>query len=280
MRIDYLSSDILLFRGDSLAALATAFIDGERVLLVDALASRYDAIEMRDYLETTLNKKVSRIVLTREAGHDAGLALFPHAALSRGAAAAGLLQWGRHALDIFALPGVRNGALAIDVPGADMLLAGDAVVGNLAPLGGASPQQADALLAALQARGRAIVIPRNGGALCGKALTNARGYLDRLGAAVAAARARAVDPGAEIDAEIGAAIGAIELERLLAAGEHASALERYVHRDNLRLARERRWFPARQAAAAPPQRNSLQACCETVASVLTAMLGRLAERGV
>ena len=35
MRIDYLSSDILLFRGDSQAALATAFFDGKRALLVD-----------------------------------------------------------------------------------------------------------------------------------------------------------------------------------------------------------------------------------------------------
>ncbi|UUZ51342.1 hypothetical protein LP420_18890 [Massilia sp. B-10] len=64
MRIDYLSSDILLFRGDSLAALATAFIDGERVLLVDALASQFDALDMRDYLENTLRKQVAQIVLT------------------------------------------------------------------------------------------------------------------------------------------------------------------------------------------------------------------------
>lgn len=272
MRIDYLSSDILLFRGDSLAALATAFIDGERVLLVDALASQYDALDMRDYLETTLGKQVMHIVLTGAGSHDAGLALFPNAAVSRGAAAAGTLQWGRHALELFPLPGVRADALGIDVPGSDLLFVGDAVVGNIAPLGAASPEQADALLAALQERGRGLLIPRSGGALCGRALANARRYLENLGAAVAAARS-AGDPGGA-----GAAMMRIAPDQLLVPGEHPGALERHWHRDNLRQASERGWFPAAQAARAQVPRSCLQACRATFASVLTAMLGRLSER--
>ena len=274
MRIDYLSSDILLFRGDSLAALATAFIDDQRVLLVDALASQYDAIEMRDYLETTLGKKVVHIVLTRAGSHEAGLALFPDAAVSRGAAAAGKLQWGRHALDIFPIPSVRGDALGIDVPGSDMLFVGDAVVGNLAPLGASTPEQADALLASLQERGRGIVVPRNSGAVCGRALANARQYLRNLREEVGALRARTAPDGLD------AAIGKVEVDRLLAPGEHASALERHWHRDNLRVAAERGLFPAPPQAAAAAQRSCVQVCRDTVASVLTAMLGRLAERGV
>ena len=140
MRIDYHSSDILQYRGDSLAALATAFIDGERVLLVDALASQYDAIKMRDYLQTTHRKQVARIILTRPASHDAGVAVFPAADVG---ATEGRLQWGRHRLEVLALGG---GALAVDAPDADMLFVGDAVVGNVAALGAALPQQSDALL--------------------------------------------------------------------------------------------------------------------------------------
>src|SRR3954469_18634508 len=101
MRIDYLSPDILSFRGDSLAALATAFIDGKRVLLVDALASEYDAIEMRDYLERDLGLRIERIILSHAAqGHAAGLHLFrgAHITLAHelGYMAEEDLAWGRH----------------------------------------------------------------------------------------------------------------------------------------------------------------------------------------
>lgn len=272
MRIDYLSSDILLFRGDSLAALATAFIHGNEVLLVDALASQYDAIDMRDYLETTLHKRVVRIVLTRAGSHDAALALFPDAEVISGAARAGALRFGRHALDVFAIPSVGGDALGVDVAGADMLFVGDAIIGNIATLGAATPDQADALLASLQERGRGIVVPRNQGAVCGRALANARTYLAGLRQQVGAARAAHADPAA--------AIGAIELDGLLAAGEHATPLERHWHRDNLRQVGARGLFPALAQAPAGAARSRTQACCETIKSVLTAMLGRLAERGV
>src|SRR4051812_47603767 len=118
MRIDYLRSDILLFRGDSLAALATAFIDGERVLLVDALASQFDAIDMRDYLEGTLGKRVERIVLTDAGGgHAAALAMFPAAQITRAPDAPGSIAWGSHTLALHP----AAGGLHIDVPDADLL---------------------------------------------------------------------------------------------------------------------------------------------------------------
>lgn len=271
MRIDYLSSDILLFRGDSLAALATAFVDGSKVLLIDGLASQYDAIEMRDYLETALGKRVERIVLTRSGRHDAALALFPDAEVSSGAAAAGTLLFGRHALELFAIPSVHGDALGIDVPASDMLFVGDAIIGNIAALGTATPEQADCVLAALEERGRGIVVPQHQGAVCGRALANARAYLDRLRRQAGTARTAASGD---------AAIAAIALEQVLAAGEHASPLERHWHRDNLRQVVSRGLFPALPHAAPAARRSRTQACCDTVMSVLTAMLGRLGERGV
>ena len=269
MRIDYLSSDILLFRGDSQAALATAFFDGERALLVDGLASQYDAIDLRDYLETTLGKRVERIVLTDPDGsHAAALALFPQAQLLREPAQ---VAWGRHTLELFTLPGARCGALAVDVPAAGLLFVADSIVGNVAVLGGLTPEQADDTLARLQERASVRVVPRHVGAACGRALGNARAYLARLRERVQALR------GAHGAGQAAQAIAAIALDDLLVPGEFATPLERHWHADNLHQVVARGLFPA-PAQTAKSARSRSQACCETLASVLKAMLGRLAER--
>jgi len=272
MRIDYLSSDILLFRGDSMAALATAFIDGERVLLIDALASQFDAIDMRDYLADTLHKRVEQIVLTDAAGgHPAALAMFPGAAIVRAAGAPASIAWGRHTL---ALHPAQGGGLHIDAPEADLLFVGDSVVGNIAVLGGATPEQADQTLMQLLDRGRTRVVPRTMGAACNRSLGNARAYLAQLRASVLALR-NTLPPE-----EAGAAIAAIALDACMAKGEWATPLERHWHADNLRRIVASGTFAASAPAAKPAPRSRTQACRDTVASVLTAMLGRLAELGV
>lgn len=272
MRIDYLSSDILLFRGDSMAALATAFIDGERVLLVDALASRHDALELRDYLENSLHKRVEAIVLSyADGGHRAALELFPGARLWTYEHAPATLAWGAHTLQL-AL-GAAPRQLAIEAASAGLVFAADGMVGNVALLGQLSAEQADRSLAQLQALASERVVPRQGSVEPAQALEHARTYLARLGTEVSALRS-ALGP---VDA--GAAIRGISLAGLLPAGVQPTPLERHWHRDNLRRIVERGLFPALQHAA--PLRASLgQACCNTIASVLTSMLGRLAERGV
>lgn len=276
MRIDYLTSDIILFRGDSLAALATAFIDGERVLLVDGLASQYDAIEMRDFLENSLHKRVERIVLTDGSGaHAAAVALFPGAELITGAERAVSLTWGRHILDMFQAPGAGQAALAIDVPSADLLFVTDSIVGNIASIGSLTPEQADDALVRLQERGRSQLVPRYAGAACGRALGNARAYLARLGDRVMELRASLAPQSA---AE---AIARIAIDDCLVEGEFATPLERHWHANNLKRIAERQLFPAAATrGATKPVRSRTQACCDTITSVLTAMLGRLAERGV
>jgi len=274
MRIDYLTSDIILFRGDSLAALATAFIDGERVLLVDGLASQYDAIEMRDFLENTLHKRVERIVLTDGGGaHAAAVALFPGVELIKSTDRAVSLAWGRHILDMFQAPGAGQGVLAIDVPSADLLFVADSIVGNIATLGSLTPEQADDALVRLQERGRGQVVPRYAGAACGRALGNARAYLARL-------EERVVQLRTSLAAESAVqAIARIAIDDCLVDGEFATPLERHWHANNLKQIAERQLFPAAATqGAAKPVRSRTQACCDTITSVLTAMLGRLAER--
>jgi len=274
MRIDYLTSDIILFRGDSLAALATAFIDGERVLLVDGLASQYDAIEMRDFLENTLHKRVERIVLTDGGGaHAAAVALFPGVELIKSTGRPVSLAWGRHILDMFQAPGAGQGVLAIDVPSADLLFVADSIVGNIATLGSLTPEQADDALVRLQERGRGQVVPRYAGAACGRALGNARAYLARLEERVVQLRT-SLAPESAVQA-----IARIAIDDCLVDGEFATPLERHWHANNLKQIAERQLFPAAATqGAAKPVRSRTQACCDTIGSVLTAMLGRLAER--
>ncbi|MES2322124.1 MAG: MBL fold metallo-hydrolase [Pseudomonadota bacterium] len=270
MRIDYLSSDILLFRGDSLAALATAFIDGDRVLLVDALASEYDAIDMRDYLESCKGKRVERIVLTHADGaHSAGIKLFPGADVLDLPAQPHTLHWGRHTLALFPV----GGALAVDVPTADLLLTAGAVAGNVAVLGAAWPQQAADAAKRLQQRGRTRIVPRNGGAESAVALVHAQAYLLGLQTEVEKVRNTLAPEDAA------GAIAAIGLDALLPGKVQATPLERYWHRDNLRRVNERQLFPA-TLQRAPQPAGLARKCRDTVMSVLTGMMRGLAERGV
>lgn len=43
MRIQELATDVVMFFGDDVESVATAFLDGERALLVDSLGSEADA---------------------------------------------------------------------------------------------------------------------------------------------------------------------------------------------------------------------------------------------
>jgi glyoxylase-like metal-dependent hydrolase (beta-lactamase superfamily II) len=270
MRIDYLASDILLFHGDSLSSLATAFIDGPRVLLVDALASVDDAQAMRAYLEDELGKRVEMLVLTHaEADHTAGVMLFPQAEVI---VQPRTLQWGRHALDIFSNPGQTADTLGIEVAGADLLFVADNIVGNIAYLGAAAPEAVDAALLRLQARGRSRIVPGHMGVQDASALANARHYLARLRERVGALRAKLGEQAAS------KAISEIDIEELLAPRVHASRFERHWHKQNLARVNERALFPAAPAAA-----RGASLCrrgCETVLGTLRQMLGGLARQGL
>jgi hypothetical protein len=123
-------------------------------------------------------------------------------------------------------------------------------------------------------RGRARVVPRAMGAACNRALGNARAYLAQLRAQVLELRHTLAPEQAAL------AIGRIGIEHCMAKGEWATPLERHWHADNLKRIVAAGWFPASVPAGKAAARSRTQACCDTVASVLTAMLGRLVERGV
>jgi cyclase len=301
MRIDYLASDILLFHGDSLSSLATAFIDGPRVLLVDALASTDDAQAMRDYLEGELGKRVDVLVLTHcHADHMAGVMLFPQAEViaqrlfnttfmaqqPRPDSAAlptnvidqsMTVQWGRHTLEIFHNPGQTVDMLGIDVPSADLLFVADHIVGNIAYVGAAAPELIDDALVRLQARGRSRILPGHMGLQDACALSNARHYLARLRERVSVLRAALGEAAAR------KAIAGIHVDELLAPRVHASRFERHWHQQNLARVNERALFPAAPDQASAPAARGASLCqrgCETVMGMLRHMLGGMARQGL
>lgn len=276
MRIDYLSSDILVFRGDSLAAVATAFVDGKRVLLIDALASEYDAIEVRDYLERDRGLQIDTVLLTHAGqGHDAGLHVFRGARIEVASAASPSLDWGRHRLDFFPTPGASSRSLAVHVASAELLFVGARIVGAIALIGAASPEQADSALAQLQQRGAQRIVPAYLGVQDGGTLEHAREYLRKL--AVQVKRARAAHAGGSLHA----AIAAIPIEACLADGVYAGALERHWHRDNLKQIAGRDLFAVPVEQVRAPQRSFAVFIRRTgLVPMLMCMLGRLGRSGV
>jgi glyoxylase-like metal-dependent hydrolase (beta-lactamase superfamily II) len=138
---------------------------------------------------------------------------------------------GRCTLDIFHNPGHTMSTLSIDVPEADLVIAGDNVVGNIAYFSYSTPDMAGHALRRLQQRGRSRLVSSHLGVRGGEALGNAVVCLDRLKSNVRSAwRA----------AEGGDAVLRIPLDACLGAGLKASQCEELYHRRNLESVVDRR----------------------------------------
>jgi glyoxylase-like metal-dependent hydrolase (beta-lactamase superfamily II) len=261
MQIVEVERDVLTFRGDAYESVATAFVRGDEVLLVDALASSADAATLREHLESVLGKTVRVIVVTHYmSDHVAGLRFFPEAEIlahryfmhtflsQRGRSAEDdeafvrptilvdgslALEWGRHSLELFHNPGKTLCTLCIDVPGCDLLFASDNLVGNIVYLSSAAPEMLDCALERLERRRRGRVIGGHIGVLDGTAVRNARFYLARLRERVQQVRDSGSAPHA---------VKQIKVQDCLAPGVEPIPFEREWHDRNLDVVVERRLF--------------------------------------
>ena len=243
--------DLFVFRGDAFQSIATAFLDGDRALLVDTLATRADAHSMGQYLSDRLKARVHAVVMTHYmSDHMGGLVLFsdaqviahrfhrftylsqrertaeddrnfrpPNVEVDRELA----LTWGRFKLTVTHNPGKTLCALVVDDKEDDLLACGDAIVGNIAYLSSSAPELIDAALVRLQKFGRSRIIPGHMGIHPFAALANARLYLSRLRDAVQA-RGDSME-----------AIRSIDIRECLADGVTATAFEQEWHGRNLDL---------------------------------------------
>ena len=251
MRVEQLDSDVMMFVGEAFESVATAFIDGGNVLLVDALGSEEDACWLRDVLCGQMGKTVRLVVATHfMSDHIAGLMRFPealvmahrhhrHAFLSQNRPVAAFyrepdlildnmaLRWGAHQLRFLYNPGKTMDHFSVDVPTADLACVGDNIVGNIVYLSRADPALQRAAIGRIRQFGRRKIVGGHMGAFDASVLDNALHYLARLQDAVVRIRTQA--PAAEVPARI----AAIRIEDCLAPQVVPSAFERHWHGNNL-----------------------------------------------
>jgi cyclase len=253
--------DILVFRGDAYQSVATAFLDGDKALLVDTLATRAEARAMDRYLRERFKVQVHAVIMTHYmSDHMGGLALYrnaqiiahrfhrftylsqrertseddlnfvvPTVEIDRELA----LTWGRFKLEIVHNPGKTTCALIVDDEEDDLLLCGDAIVGNIAYISSSAPELVDTALIRLQRFGRSRVIPGHMGIQPSCAISNARVYLSRLRLAVETL-------GDAVEHEV--AVRSIDIRDCLAEGLTASDFELEWHGRNLDLIVNRQLF--------------------------------------
>jgi cyclase len=254
VRVEELCADVLMFVGDAYESVATAFIDGDDVLLIDALASAEDAAWLRRVLCDELRKTVRALAVTHfMSDHLAGLMHFPqvltiaqrhyrHTFLAQNLPVNSLyrepqvvfdstmtLRWGRHELCFLHNPGKTMDHVSVDVASADLVCAGDNIVGNIVYLSKADPAAIRTAIGRIRQLGRRTVIGGHMGRFPSSALDNAVRYLDRLRDAVIRIRAHAAPH------EVEERVASIRIEECLAPQIEPTAFEREWHRRNLEV---------------------------------------------
>ncbi|NZA26516.1 MBL fold metallo-hydrolase [Luteimonas sp. SJ-92] len=257
MRVEELGSNALMFVGDVHESVATAFLDGDDVLLVDALGSMEDAHWLHHVLCRDMGKTVRIVAATHfMSDHIAGLSLFPealtianrhhrHAFLSQNKPVDAFyrepqvvfdggmtLRWGQNELRFLHNPGKTMDHVSVDVPTADLVCAGDNIVGNIVYLSKADPAQIRTAIDRMRQFGRRTVIGGHMGRFPSAVLDNAIHYLDRLQAAVIRIRADAIRADATPHA-VHERIAAIPIEACLAPRVEPTGFEREWHQHNL-----------------------------------------------
>jgi len=225
------------------------------------MASRQDAEVLRGKIEVEFKKQVRFIIATHYfSDHLAALKLFPKAEIithqnymhtfsterhrtkeeeahfvepTMLISDALVMKWGKYTLDIFHNPGHTMSSLSIEVPEADLLMAGDNIVGNIAYISYSTPDMAWQALHRLKRRGRNRLISSHQGVRHSEALENAMVYLNHLKTNVQ----EAWDCGKEGDA-----ILQIPIDKCLKSEIKASPYEELYHRRNLESVVDRRLF--------------------------------------
>lgn len=252
MRLETVAEQVWMFVGADHESVATAFIDGDDALLVDTLGSSDDALRLRQLLCDERGKTVRTIVSTHcMSDHMAGVSLFPqalhiaqrhyrHTFLHQNRREdayyrepqlvfdhAMSLRWGAHELHLLHNPGKTMDHISVDVPGADLVCAGDNIVGRIVYVSRADPMALRAAIQRLREFGRGSVIGGHIGRFPAAALDHALHYLDRLCETVVRIRATSTAPQAD------ERISAIPIEACLAPQVQPVAFEREWHGRNL-----------------------------------------------
>jgi cyclase len=258
MDVIQIQPELFLFIGKTYQSNSTIFVNGNEVLLVDALASRADAEQMRAFIEKELKKEVRFIISTHYfSDHIAALNSFPRACViahenyletfdseqHRTEEEAGhfaepnllvsdrlKLRWGRFTLDISHNPGHTTSTLAIDVPEAKLLFVGDTLVGNIVYLKYSTPDRFATALDTLKKKSiDRRLLSSHGDVRSSDAIGNAQFYLASLGERVG-------------KVGFNESLLSVQLEDLMPASVEPTSFERIFHQRNMETVLERRLF--------------------------------------
>ncbi|HWK75200.1 MAG TPA: MBL fold metallo-hydrolase [Povalibacter sp.] len=274
MRFEELRPDVIMFVGEQRESVATAFLDGEDVLLVDSLGSTEDAHWLRRVLCEDMGKTVRVLAATHfMSDHMAGMPLFPealtiahrhhrHTFLSQNQRidafyrepkvvfdSAMTVRWGQHELRLLHNPGKTMDHVSVDVPTADLVCSGDNIVGNTVYLSKADPVLMRAAIGRMRQFGRSTVIGGHMGRFAASVLDNATHYLDELKNTVMRLRAELAPK--VVDEHI----ASIRIETCLAPNVQPMAFEREWHQRNLEVIVEQSVFALDTALAARGSRE-------------------------
>lgn len=261
MNVIQVQTDLFLLIGKTYQSNSTIFVNGNDVLLVDALGSRGDAEELRSFVERDLGKEVRFIISTHYfSDHLAALRCFPRATIIAHenyletfssekyrseeeeshfvephllVSDRLRIKWGTFTLDISHNPGHTQSTLAIDVPEANLLFVGDTLVGNIVYLKYSTPDRFQTALERLRQKstGRRL-LSSHGNVRSTDAISNAQVYLENLGERVC-------------EVGLNESVLNIDLDALMPAGVEPTSFERIFHQRNLETVLERRLFAAK-----------------------------------
>lgn len=205
MRIEQIEKDLYLAIGDAYDSNSTILLSGKEALVIDALASKKDAQDLKRLIEQNFEASVQFFICTHYfSDHLAALKLFPTSQIIahknyqqtfdqerfRSEEEASFfveptilmsddltIHWGRFNLNLFYNPAHTTGTINIDIPEADLIHVSDTIVGNMVYIAYSSPDAFFPGLQKIKERGRKKLISSHLGLRSIDAIDHAESYL-------------------------------------------------------------------------------------------------------
>jgi glyoxylase-like metal-dependent hydrolase (beta-lactamase superfamily II) len=260
MEIHEIQSGLFVCVGDAYDSNSTVLIKNDQVLLIDSMAATKDALELKEFVETKLLKKVRFIICTHYfSDHLAGLKLFPESEIvahknylhtfdselyrseeekSNFVEPTILIleglsfRWGPFLLNLFYNPGHTMDMINIDIQEADLIHVGDTLVGNMVYFQYSPPRSFLTALEEIKKKGRKNLISSHSTIRSVGAVDYALHYLNSLGEK----SKEAWENGSE------ESIARIDLNSCLPSGVEGTSFENIFHKRNLQSIVKRRLF--------------------------------------
>lgn len=260
MEIQKIEEDMFLCIGNAYDSNSTILLYGGDALLIDCVASKKDAEELKDFVEVKLHKSVRFILCTHYfSDHLAGLKYFPSSQIlahqnyrdtfdsemhrtkeeesffaepSILVSSELTIRWGRYRLGVFNNPGHTTSMLNVDMPEADLIHVGDTLVGNMVYFKYSYPVAFFPAFEKIKQRGRRNLLSSHGGIRSVAAVDSAHYYLQSL-------QRRATEVWRSGSEQL---MLDIDLNECLPSGINGTPFENIFHKRNLKTILEKRFF--------------------------------------